>query len=194
MDCDAMSFAWRTEGTFVKQLQLRKYHAACKYYISGYSRMSTWNFARVFFWMFLYGSYEFHTSKYWSICSVSVPPYSHMHGLVLDDINHRPGQSIMQDKQKKASNKLRKGIYIPPRIRWRSLNLYYRDDARNILNEKNKKEDDNDYYRCAICLEDFEPRQEVMVTPCSHVFHGECILPRVKSSSRCPVCRFAIPQ
>lgn len=147
-----------------------------------------------FFWMFLYGSYEFHTSKYWSICSVSVPPYSHMHVLVLDDINPRPGQSIMQDKQKKASNKLRKGIYIPPRRRWRSLNLYYRDDARNILNEKNKKEDDNDYYRCAICLEDFEPRQEVMVTPCSHVFHGECILPWVKSSSRCPVCRFAIPQ
>ncbi|KAI8558439.1 hypothetical protein RHMOL_Rhmol04G0093600 [Rhododendron molle] len=125
--------------------------------------------------------------------SVSVPPYSHMHVLVLDDINPRPGQSIMQDKQKKALNKLRKGIYIPPRRRWRSLNLYYRDDARNILNSKDKKEDDNNYYRCAICLEDFEPRQEVMVTPCSHVFHGEWILPWVKSSSRCPVCQFAIP-
>ncbi|KAF7144661.1 hypothetical protein RHSIM_Rhsim04G0080700 [Rhododendron simsii] len=171
-----------------------------------------------------YGAYDWNNNNYWNLMqdlppsgappnvsgtlpveervktgssgltSVSVPPYSHMHVLVVDDINPSPGQSIMQDKQKKASNKLRKGIYIPPRRRWRSLNLYYRDNARNILNEKDKKEDDNDYYRCAICLEDFEPRQEVMVSPCSHVFHGECILPWVKSSSRCPVCRFAIPQ
>ncbi|KAF7145943.1 hypothetical protein RHSIM_Rhsim04G0080100 [Rhododendron simsii] len=171
-----------------------------------------------------YGAYDWNNNNYWNLMqdlppsgaplnvsrtlpveervktgssgltSVSVPPYSHMHVLVVDDINPSPGQSIMQDKQKKASNKLRKGIYIPPRRRWRSLNLYYRDNARNILNEKDKKEDDNDYYRCAICLEDFEPRQEVMVTPCRHVFHGECILPWVKSSSRCPVCRFVIPQ
>lgn len=169
-----------------------------------------------------YGSYDWNNSDYWNrmqprpplggplnfrgtlpveervrtgslgLTSVSVSPYSPTHVLFLDDINTKPGQSIMEDKQKKASNKLRKGLYIPTQRRWRSLNLYYRDDARNIHNEKNQKEEESDYYRCAICLEDFEPRQEVMVTPCSHVFHGECIVPWARSSSQCPVCRFAI--
>lgn len=48
---------------------------------------------------------------------------------------------------------------------------------------------EEDAKRCAICLEDFERGQEVMITPCKHMFHEECIVPWAKSSGQCPVCR-----
>lgn len=35
----------------------------------------------------------------------------------------------------------------------------------------NEMENDENSKRCAVCLEDFEPRQEVMLTPCRHMFH-----------------------
>ena len=55
----------------------------------------------------------------------------------------------------------------------------------------NPKEIDReeDRKRCAICLEDFERGQEVMVTPCKHMFHEGCIVPWANSSGKCPVCR-----
>lgn len=53
-------------------------------------------------------------------------------------------------------------------------------------------ERDEDVKRCSICLEDFEPKQEVMVTPCKHMFHEECIVPWVNSNAVCPVCRFSL--
>jgi len=54
---------------------------------------------------------------------------------------------------------------------------------------------------CAVCKEQFvavneEPDDQVVVTlPCKHPFHEGCIIPWLKSSGTCPVCRFAlIPQ
>lgn len=69
------------------------------------------------------------------------------------------------------------------------LNSYYRGKKEG--NEK-KKEIDEDGKRCAVCLEDFEAREQVMVTPCEHMFHEHCILPWVKSNGQCPVCRFVL--
>ncbi|KAK0465524.1 uncharacterized protein EV420DRAFT_1637649 [Desarmillaria tabescens] len=48
---------------------------------------------------------------------------------------------------------------------------------------------------CAVCKEQFsleteDPGEQVVVTlPCSHPFHEPCILPWLKSSGTCPVCR-----
>ena len=67
------------------------------------------------------------------------------------------------------------------------MRLYYRENSSNIINEK----EDEDLKRCAICLEDFE-REEVVVTPCNHMFHEECIIPWVNGNDQCPVCRSAI--
>ncbi|PSR71067.1 hypothetical protein PHLCEN_2v13036 [Hermanssonia centrifuga] len=54
---------------------------------------------------------------------------------------------------------------------------------------------------CAVCKEQFklgteDPDEQIIVTlPCKHPFHESCIMPWLKSSGTCPVCRFQlIPQ
>lgn len=48
---------------------------------------------------------------------------------------------------------------------------------------------------CAVCKEQFQlntedPAEQVVVTlPCKHPFHEGCIMPWLKSSATCPVCR-----
>jgi E3 ubiquitin-protein ligase RNF115/126 len=48
---------------------------------------------------------------------------------------------------------------------------------------------------CAVCKEQFkleteDPDEQVVVSlPCQHIFHEGCILPWLKSSGTCPVCR-----
>ncbi|KAL6137882.1 hypothetical protein ACLB2K_063171 [Fragaria x ananassa] len=94
---------------------------------------------------------------------------------------------LTYNEQKKALPKLRKEIYNPLRRISPTVNLYHRGTVVDSEKERN----DNGK-SCAICLEDFEPKQEVMLTPCKHMFHEECIVPWVKSNGRCPVCRFGM--
>lgn len=54
---------------------------------------------------------------------------------------------------------------------------------------------------CAVCKDQFalnteDPDDQVIVTlPCKHPFHESCIMPWLKSSATCPVCRFQlVPQ
>ncbi|KAF8323214.1 hypothetical protein DL93DRAFT_635845 [Clavulina sp. PMI_390] len=48
---------------------------------------------------------------------------------------------------------------------------------------------------CAVCKDDFEVAQETIQLPCKHHFHDECILPWIKQSGTCPVCRHElVPQ
>jgi len=48
---------------------------------------------------------------------------------------------------------------------------------------------------CAVCKDSFEVTQDTISLPCNHSFHDECILPWIKSSGTCPVCRFElVPQ
>ncbi|KAJ7492340.1 hypothetical protein FB451DRAFT_1123118 [Mycena latifolia] len=54
---------------------------------------------------------------------------------------------------------------------------------------------------CAVCKDQFkleteDPDEQIIVTlPCKHPFHEPCILPWLKSSGTCPVCRHAlVPQ
>ncbi|TKY66739.1 E3 ubiquitin-protein ligase RNF38/44 [Spatholobus suberectus] len=65
------------------------------------------------------------------------------------------------------------------------------NNAAKSLKEK-EREKDEDGKRCAICLEDFESNEEVMLTPCKHMFHEDCIVPWLTSKGQCPVCRFVI--
>jgi len=54
---------------------------------------------------------------------------------------------------------------------------------------------------CAVCKDQFtvtteDPDEQVVVElPCKHIFHEGCIIPWLKSSGTCPVCRHAlVPQ
>jgi hypothetical protein len=53
-------------------------------------------------------------------------------------------------------------------------------------------EDADEGKQCTICLDAFVPNQKVLLTPCKHMFHHNCLLPWVKSHGKCPVCRRAL--
>lgn len=144
---------------------------------------------------------------------VDQEPYLPFRMLVLDNImereaTHRPPQAIStyspreyhedsrltQDEQRTALAKLKKSVYNPTLKKLsKRLSLYYRDHNRSDNYSERKNHDDHDDdggEKCAICLEDFEAKEMVMVTPCKHMFHEDCIVPWVKGQGRCPVCRF----
>ncbi|KAL8140405.1 hypothetical protein V2J09_006426 [Rumex salicifolius] len=93
-------------------------------------------------------------------------------------------------EQEKVVKMLKKQIYSSdPKSRLRRSSLYYDNMVGN-----GKESSDDDSKRCAVCLEDFKAGDEVMVTPCEHMFHGECIVPWMKSHGQCPVCRFVVSE
>lgn len=47
--------------------------------------------------------------------------------------------------------------------------------------------------RCVVCLEDILMGSEATRMPCSHVYHGDCIVNWLKKSNLCPLCRFQMP-
>ncbi|KAK6243882.1 hypothetical protein QUC31_010291 [Theobroma cacao] len=46
---------------------------------------------------------------------------------------------------------------------------------------------------CAICLDDLSIGSEAKRMPCSHLFHGRCIVHWLGMSKFCPICRFEMP-
>lgn len=105
----------------------------------------------------------------------------------------REESKLTQSEQRKALSNLKHVTYHPASHRlMRRLNLYYREDNIHNFLEKAKQCDADDEKSCAICLQDFEPREEVTLTPCQHMFHEECIVPWARSKGQCPVCRFLV--
>ena len=43
--------------------------------------------------------------------------------------------------------------------------------------------------KCTICQVEFEEGEDVLLLPCKHVFHGECIAPWLEENKCCPVCK-----
>ncbi|CAK7335203.1 unnamed protein product [Dovyalis caffra] len=46
---------------------------------------------------------------------------------------------------------------------------------------------------CAICMNGVVEGEMVKRLPCSHYYHGECILPWLRIKNTCPVCRYELP-
>ena len=46
--------------------------------------------------------------------------------------------------------------------------------------------------RCVICLEDYKKGDEIIKTPCSHVFHSKCIIEWFNNKNYCPICKFEL--
>ncbi|KAF8118701.1 hypothetical protein N665_0002s0017 [Sinapis alba] len=52
-------------------------------------------------------------------------------------------------------------------------------------------ENDDD---CAVCKDEMSIGSEaVLQLPCNHKYHGECIVPWLKTRNTCPVCRYELP-
>ena len=67
------------------------------------------------------------------------------------------------------------------------------DDETEKLVKRAKKED---MKRCSICLEDIDWKKEyetIMVTPCFHYFHDECLTTWMQQRLTCPTCRTSLP-
>uniref|UniRef100_A0A0C9S7X5 RING-type E3 ubiquitin transferase n=1 Tax=Wollemia nobilis TaxID=56998 RepID=A0A0C9S7X5_9CONI len=56
-----------------------------------------------------------------------------------------------------------------------------------------KEETDNGNAWCPICKEAVCIGEAMKQLPCLHHYHGECILPWLRSRNSCPVCRFELP-
>jgi len=54
--------------------------------------------------------------------------------------------------------------------------------------------DDKEPVECCICQEQFEIRQVLRRSPCSHVFHGDCLGEWLQLSRSCPLCRTDLQQ
>ncbi|XP_028796747.1 E3 ubiquitin-protein ligase Praja-2-like [Neltuma alba] len=46
---------------------------------------------------------------------------------------------------------------------------------------------------CAVCKDEIIWKEKVRRLPCSHFYHGECIMPWLSIRNTCPVCRYELP-
>ena len=46
---------------------------------------------------------------------------------------------------------------------------------------------------CSICLETFKEDEEIVILPCKHGYHRDCLDPWLKMHSECPSCRAKLP-
>ena len=51
---------------------------------------------------------------------------------------------------------------------------------------------DGEKKNCVICLNDFEVGEKVMILPCVHMFHSECIRDWFEAKDTCPICKFKL--
>ncbi|KAI3970780.1 hypothetical protein MKX01_024427 [Papaver californicum] len=46
---------------------------------------------------------------------------------------------------------------------------------------------------CTVCKDEMGMEEQVKKLPCSHCYHGDCILPWLDMRNTCPVCRYELP-
>lgn len=46
---------------------------------------------------------------------------------------------------------------------------------------------------CSICLEQFKDQEDIIILPCKHGFHKDCVHPWLQMHSECPSCRYKLP-
>lgn len=58
------------------------------------------------------------------------------------------------------------------------------------LVEKREVDEEIGKNDCVICLENLGMERELLCTPCSHMFHGDCIKKWLENGNSCPICRY----
>uniref|UniRef100_A0A674HA77 Ring finger protein 24 n=1 Tax=Taeniopygia guttata TaxID=59729 RepID=A0A674HA77_TAEGU len=47
---------------------------------------------------------------------------------------------------------------------------------------------------CAVCLEEFKPKDELGICPCKHAFHRKCLIKWLEVRKVCPLCNMPVLQ
>ena len=58
-----------------------------------------------------------------------------------------------------------------------------------------KKSDEKDHERdteCAICLKEFEEKEELIFTTCKHLYHEDCLRKWLIERQVCPLCKYSL--
>ena len=72
--------------------------------------------------------------------------------------------------------------------------------SQNALDELERKKVDasmlgsEGHAECTICITEVELNEEVLLLPCKHWFHEECVVMWLKQHNTCPVCRNPVVQ
>ncbi|URD72180.1 Zinc finger, C3HC4 type (RING finger) [Musa troglodytarum] len=96
---------------------------------------------------------------------------------------------LTEEEFKKAMKKLKQQVYNPPNHRKRTWKRGLFGSRTGGGAAEGEKDDGKD---CTVCLEAFVANEPVLVTPCNHMFHRDCLEPWVRSHGKCPVCRFVL--
>nr|DAD35150.1 TPA_asm: hypothetical protein HUJ06_005790 [Nelumbo nucifera] len=51
----------------------------------------------------------------------------------------------------------------------------------------------NNNVLCAVCKDEISTSEQAKRLPCSHHYHGDCIIPWLSIRNTCPVCRYELP-
>ncbi|KAG9448638.1 hypothetical protein H6P81_008603 [Aristolochia fimbriata] len=65
------------------------------------------------------------------------------------------------------------------------------DNLPSVLLTQEDVRDNNTL--CAVCKDEISLEERAKKLPCSHHYHGDCIIPWLKIRNTCPVCRFELP-
>lgn len=69
----------------------------------------------------------------------------------------------------------------------------YEEQSTTLDGDGNKGE--NERCCCAICLDEFQPKEKVRILPCKHRFHEPCLIPWLtERHASCPLCKFDVLQ
>ncbi|XP_038620342.1 E3 ubiquitin-protein ligase RNF149 isoform X1 [Tachyglossus aculeatus] len=75
----------------------------------------------------------------------------------------------------------------------------YRKETKKAIGQlqlytvkREDKEIDIDAENCAVCIENYKPKDVVRILPCKHIFHRTCIDPWLLDHRTCPMCKLDV--
>jgi E3 ubiquitin-protein ligase RNF115/126 len=67
------------------------------------------------------------------------------------------------------------------------------ETIKNLKTITTMKEHVDNHKECAVCKVEYTEGEEVILLPCDHLFHSECIKTWLRMHNTCPICRYEFP-
>lgn len=72
---------------------------------------------------------------------------------------------------------------------------FERAKKRSLILVSSCRTDMDSITTCGVCLDAFQLDDAAVALPCKHLYHEDCLVPWLKTSGTCPICRYAlVPQ